>query len=134
MTTVLIVDGDLGFVFWLGQALDSAGYLALPANDTRSALKLIQEHKIRVDILVIDPLLPNAFSLIATLRQAIATLITVGAISPEWGVRPSEPEFNAVIRKPEKLTAAALLSWLALIRSFFGPHEGDGRIGHPKSL
>ena len=133
-TTVLIVDSDLGFVFWLGQALDSSGYLAVPARDTRSALELIREQKIRVDILVIDPLLPNAISLISILRQAGGTLITVGAVPPDWAVGPSEPEFDVVARKPERLTAAALLSWLNLIRSFFTPSAGDGRIGRPKSI
>jgi hypothetical protein len=31
-TAVMIVDSDLGFAFWLGQALDYAGYQALPGQ------------------------------------------------------------------------------------------------------
>ena len=32
MVTVLIIDNDLGFIFWLGQILNDVGYAALPAK------------------------------------------------------------------------------------------------------
>ena len=41
MRSILIVDSDLGFVFWLGRALHDAGYEALPAKDVPEATAII---------------------------------------------------------------------------------------------
>jgi hypothetical protein len=37
MVTVLIIDNDLGFMFWLGQILSEAGYAVLPAKSAPEA-------------------------------------------------------------------------------------------------
>src|SRR5579871_3913866 len=41
MITVLIVDADLGFVFWLGRVLAEAGYDPLPAKSIHDAAQLL---------------------------------------------------------------------------------------------
>src|SRR3974377_29593 len=66
-TTVLIIDWDLAFAFWLGQALDLAGHNALPVRSTRAAYELIRDHRLSVDMIVIDPMMPNALSCLADL-------------------------------------------------------------------
>ncbi|HKE24889.1 MAG TPA: hypothetical protein VKB88_21150 [Bryobacteraceae bacterium] len=43
MKAVLIIDGDLGFVFWLGKLLADAGYQALPAKGFSEANALLDE-------------------------------------------------------------------------------------------
>jgi hypothetical protein len=40
---VLIIDSDLGFAFWLGQALDRAGYEAFPARNVADSVALLSE-------------------------------------------------------------------------------------------
>ena len=45
MRTILIVDSDLGFVFWLGRALHDAGYEALPAKDVPEATAIIENSR-----------------------------------------------------------------------------------------
>lgn len=70
MVTVLIIHNDLGFTFWLGQALNEAGYAALPAKTVSEAIDLISEHKIQADLLVINPLLHGVRDLIAKLRRS----------------------------------------------------------------
>jgi hypothetical protein len=40
---LLVVDSDLGFAFWLGKVLDSAGYQTFPARDVSAAFVLLRE-------------------------------------------------------------------------------------------
>ena len=57
---VLIIDNDLGFVFWLGQALDAAGYETLPAKGITEAVSLLAELKVRIDVLIVRCTLTGA--------------------------------------------------------------------------
>ncbi len=43
---VLIVDGDLGFLLWLGQLLAKAGYPVLPAGSCAEAFSHILSFRI----------------------------------------------------------------------------------------
>jgi hypothetical protein len=47
--TVLLVDSDLGSVFWLGHALDSAGYEALPAKVFQDAIALLVQYRLSIE-------------------------------------------------------------------------------------
>lgn len=116
--TIFLVDSDLGFVFWLGQALDSAGCWALPAKDVSSAVELLTEYRLAVDILVINPFLPDAFSFISQLRLSQPALHVIAAIPTDWEKFPPLTGVDAVIRKPNHLTVLALLQWINLIRDF----------------
>ena len=58
--TVLLVDDNLGFAFWLGQALDRAGYETWPARSVPAAESLLEEVPLAVDLLVINASLPRA--------------------------------------------------------------------------
>lgn len=107
-------------MFWLGQALDSAGAWALPAKNVHSANELIAEHRLAVDILVINPLLPDAFAFISQLRQSRPALHVIAAIPSDWEKLPPLTEVDAVIKKPNHLTVLALLQWINLIRDFLG--------------
>jgi len=69
-TAILLVDSDLGFVFWLGRELDRAGYEAFPARSVPDALKLIAELHLSVGLVILSDSLPGAPKLISTLRQA----------------------------------------------------------------
>jgi CheY-like chemotaxis protein len=116
-TTALLVDSDLGFIFWLGQALDLAGYSALPAKNTQAADELIQEHKPSIDVLVIDPLLPNALPFASCLRQSRRDLKVI-AVIPE-GSEESFPvaEVDVIKHRPRHFSRAAALQWVNLIQT-----------------
>jgi response regulator RpfG family c-di-GMP phosphodiesterase len=127
--TILLVDPDLGFVFWLGQALDLAGYNAIPAKSVRSASDLIQQHRLVVHILVIDPFLPDAFAFISRLRQSHINLHVVAAIPEDWEDLPPMTEVDATIRKPRHLTATATLPWINLVQRL----SSEAETGSPKT-
>lgn len=103
----------------MGQALDSAGYNAVPAKEIHPANELIRVHKIAVDILVIDPLLPDAFSFISALRQSQPQVRVVAAVPEDWEDLPPMTEVDAWLRKPRHLTLAATLPWVKLIQNFY---------------
>jgi DNA-binding response OmpR family regulator len=66
--TVLIVDPDLGFAFWLGHTLDQVGFDALPARSVPDAVQLLEELNAAVDLLLLNTALPDAASFVADLR------------------------------------------------------------------
>jgi DNA-binding response OmpR family regulator len=59
MKTALIVDPDIGFGFWLARGLDQSHYQSFPAKSVADASALIQELRLQVDLLILDPALPG---------------------------------------------------------------------------
>jgi CheY-like chemotaxis protein len=123
--TILLVDSDLGFAFWLGQALNRAGYEAVPATTPDAGAELIQEHRISVDILVIDPASPDALPFVSRLRQSRRGLKVIAAVPEESAQPPPMPDFDAIMRKPKRLTVEAALEWVSLIQRL-SPAAGTG--------
>ncbi len=67
--TVLIVDEDLGFVWWLGEILHNAGCTVVPALDCQQALNLVRELGVRLDLAFVDPALIAYPSMLEILRE-----------------------------------------------------------------
>ena len=67
--TVLIVDPDLGFVWWLGEILRNAGCAVVPALNCRQAITLMKELSLRLDLIFVDPTLLGVPSMIETLKS-----------------------------------------------------------------
>jgi DNA-binding NtrC family response regulator len=67
--TILIVDEDVGFVWWLGELFSEFGYRSIPALSSRQALALARKNTTEVHLLVIDPGLRGASRLIQVLRS-----------------------------------------------------------------
>jgi hypothetical protein len=105
---ILIVDNDLGFVFWLGQALDAVGYDTLPAKGVTEAVALLAELKVEVDVLILRSALRGAEEFAADLRYNQNGHLKTIALTEEnegrptsmlgwdgWQVKPRLPEANA---------------------------------------
>ena len=122
---MLLVDSDLGFAFWLGQALDRAGYQAVPARTPLAATELIKEHRVYIDILVIDPYPPDAVSFISRLRQGRPSLKIVAALPEESDEPLPMIEFDAIKRKPQYPTEEAAAQWVGLVQGL-SPAVGGG--------
>jgi hypothetical protein len=81
VATILILDNDLGFAFWLGQTLTAPHCTALPALSVDEASALIGEFKLKVDFLIMNPAMPGAVEFTRALRKEqrqmrVATLAT----------------------------------------------------------
>ena len=109
--------------------MDSAGYNAIPAASVSAASELIQQHKLSVDILVIDPFLAEAFAFISRLRQSHEGLQVIAAIPEYWGSLPPMTEVDALIHKPPRFTSIATIQWLDLVRDLYQKKADARRTG-----
>ena len=113
--TVLIVDDDLGFAFWLGQALDRAGYETWPARSVTAAKSLLAEVRLAVDLLVITASLPRAGVLANYLARNNPNLKVIAVYDNLTdGFKPF-PKASAVHQKPQIIDTAAKAEWVQLV-------------------
>ncbi|MBZ5579284.1 MAG: hypothetical protein LAP40_22205 [Acidobacteriia bacterium] len=70
MATILILNDDLGFALWLGQALSASTCEALPATTVSEAAALIGHFKLIIDLVIVNPRVPGAVDFTRTLRRA----------------------------------------------------------------
>lgn len=110
--TVLLVDRDLGYLFWLGAALDDAGYITLPAKGATEAALLIMQLDLQVDVLIIDLTLPGAEELIKGLYRSRPNLKVVAPVS--------DPIEAGAMPKPSILDDFAKFQWIRSIRGVLG--------------
>ncbi len=115
MGTVLIVDDDLHFAFWLGQTLDGAGYESLPAKSTPDATALLAELKVPIDVLVLNPALPGSVDFVRALRSVHGNLKVI-CLDGEVDGEPL-PIADAWRSKPDVVDELSALEWLYVIRS-----------------
>jgi hypothetical protein len=98
---VLIIDHDLGFVFWLGQTLDALGYNTLPAKGVPEAIALLKELRVKVDILIVSSSLPGAAEYVADQRQANSKLTVFALIDERGAQAESRLEWDVSQPKPD---------------------------------
>lgn len=115
MRTVLLVDEDLGFAFWLGRALDGAGYETWPARSVAAAESLLSEVRLGVDFLVINASLPRARSFATHLGRSRADFRVI-AICEESGAVQTFFGATAIHTKPKAINAATAFEWVQIVR------------------
>lgn len=67
--TVLIVDDDLGFVWWLGSMFAEIGCHAVPAVNCAQALDFVAKFELQIDLLIAKPTLSGLSQLIRSLGK-----------------------------------------------------------------
>ena len=115
LKTVLIVDGDLGFAFWLGHLLDAAGYLAMPAKSIPDAAKLVVQLNLAVDVLVINLAVPGSVDFIAASQRSNSDLRVVGVLNDSVEVA-NIPRVHTIHFKGTVLDEQAKVDWLQCVR------------------
>jgi hypothetical protein len=82
--TALIVDDDLGFVWWLGERFHEAGYQPAPALNPRQAGFLVKELNLKITVVVVNPGLPGARKLIKTqIARPLRSSLSVIRLRPQ---------------------------------------------------
>jgi two-component SAPR family response regulator len=66
---VLIVDEDLGFVWWLGQIFSQAGCQVVPALNSEQTDSLARDLNLKVDVIVVNPELKGVSKVIGALSS-----------------------------------------------------------------
>lgn len=116
MKTVLVVDNDLGFAFWLGHALDEAGYYALPAVSVAGASRVLTELGLAAELVVINAALPNAAIFIADLRLSQPMLKVVAVLDDPEASPPAFFQANLVEHKPITIDEGVRRDWVEMVR------------------
>ena len=121
--TVLIVDPELGFVFWLGQALDRAGYQALPAKGCEDAAELLKQLNVEIDLLIVGQSLAGACAFADDLRHSQGHLKVISAIGD--GDEPSVafPGADASQFMLSGVDEASETEWLETIDAIFAKDD-----------
>lgn len=113
-------------MFWLGRALNDAGYQTLPAKSVYGAVELLSEQKVEVDLLAINPSLPGAHHLIAALRRFDAHVKVVATLE-EAEQTPDLAGVDLAVPKPASADETARLRWIETIQDLL-PHESGNEI------
>lgn len=69
VATILILDDDLGFALWLGQALSAANCRVLPATSVTEAAALVSHFGLTVDLVIRNPSIAGGADFTRTLRR-----------------------------------------------------------------
>jgi len=111
---ILIVDDDLGFLFWLGSILTAAHYRPWPACSISDALDLVgREPVVRLDLLIVNPTLPGISQLIALFRRTQPHLKVMGLGRRN---KAALPDVDAWHLKPGPIDRAAGRKWVRAIK------------------
>lgn len=114
MKTVFIIDPDLGFVYWLGQALHQNGFEALLARNVSDVASLLSQLHVEIDVLIVNTALDGIAPLIEHLRVSQKE-VKVIAVSADPEPTPF-PGANATMAKPATLDELTKLDWVAFVR------------------
>ncbi len=121
MKNILIVDSDIGFIFWLAKVLVDGGHQPWPACSTMDAVALVnRRHLAPLDLLVVNPSLLGATHFIRDLRKKQPNL-KVLAVDPvnDRQVRG----VNAWRVRPQAADQATKEKWMQEIDRIFSRHH-----------
>lgn len=123
-SAILLIDRDLGFLFWLGRVLDQGGFEAFPAKSIPDAEALIAEFHLTVGLLILNCALSGAHEFISNMRRSSKDLKAIALLDPgQLNVVP--PGVDAVCHKPTEIHAASKIIWLRTVRQVCGIHVED---------
>lgn len=118
-TSILLIDSDLGLLFWLGRVLDHAGYQAFPARSVPDAVALLRELHLTVGVLILNCSLPEAEDLVPTLRRSYRFLKVI-CLNGDRRHRCIGGT-DAVCRKPAEFSEHSKAEWVRALRGVLSP-------------
>jgi DNA-binding NtrC family response regulator len=112
MKNVLIVDKDLGFLFWLGELLAGAKYQPWPACTAADAISLMgSKRTVPLDLLIVDASLRGASRLIDHFRRNRTKLKVIAVDGHSKLLRG----VDAWSEKPDPANARERQKWLRAV-------------------
>jgi len=115
LATVLIVDSDCGFVFWIGEIFAKAGCSAVPALDCQQAVSLTTKLNLKVDMVVVNPVLAGVSEMIRSL-QSPNRLLKIVAIQDRHVQAICAIPAHAILRKPSGWESISYEEWVDRVR------------------
>jgi DNA-binding response OmpR family regulator len=112
--TALIVDEDVGFIWWLGEIFNEVGYQAVPALSARQAVALFEETKFVVDLVVVNPGLPGVWDMLETLSRSRPPAVVL--IENPEAVSIAGIRALATLERPSGWEPVSRAEWLRKVR------------------
>ncbi|GEM_PF-2734668 len=100
-STVLILDGELGFMFALSQELSKHHISAFPSRTAREARSIIARFHLDPDLLVISCASPGACSFAEAIVKQRADVEIIGIVSDRYQCKRCAQRLAATFREPE---------------------------------
>ncbi len=114
--TVLIVDDDVAFVWWLGETFTEADYQPVPALNSTEARSLIDSLDAKVNVLVVNPALPAVAALVESLESADRDLKVV-LIQDGRTSKAPRFRYDATLARPRGWEPVSREDWLRKLRT-----------------
>jgi hypothetical protein len=111
---VLIVDEDLGFVWWLGQIFSQAGCQVVPTLSSDQTASLASDLNLKVDLFVVNPELSGVNELIQALSSTRCPKV-VAIRNHDSNVSVAVPA-HATIERPSGWGPVSEKEWLGCVR------------------
>jgi len=111
---VLIVDEDLGFVWWLGQLFSQAGCQVVPTLNSEQTVSLTRDLNLKADVIVVNPELTGISEMIRALSSAGHPKI-VAIRNHDSGVR-NGIHADATLERPSGWGPVSEKEWLGCVR------------------
>lgn len=109
--TVLIVDDDVAFLWWLGEMFTDAGYQAVPALSCSQALAVVNRLNLHINVLVVSASLSGAIRLVRSLERLGRDLrIVLVADSKDLAVHSLH--YDAILTRPSGWEPVSRPDWL----------------------
>jgi hypothetical protein len=113
---ILIVDGQLGFVFWLGQALDRAGFVCWPAKSVADARALFRQMGVEIGLLLIDTSMAGASSLSHEVLELQGHLRVIGLYASNEEIPRNGSSVDSWLQRPPNRSVGASLDFVEAVR------------------
>jgi hypothetical protein len=114
--TALIVDDDLGFVYWIGERFHEAGYQPVPALNVRQAISLINELDLKISVVAVNARLRSVRRFIETLSQTQGPLVKIILILDPCIPTTAVVRAHAIVERPSGWEPASRHEWLRKLR------------------
>ena len=110
---VLIVDEDLGFVWWLSEIFSKAGCQVVPALNAGDSASMTSELDLDVDVLVVNPALAGVSEMIESLsRSRSPKIVTIR----DHDKQDAGVYGHATLERPSGLGVISQQDWLGCVR------------------
>lgn len=110
--TALIVDDDVGLIFWLGEIFGKAGWNLVPAMNCRQAVSLAAMWDLYIDLIVVNPALSGVIDMVQTLNRVHRPKIVI--------IRDPDVEApipaDATLDRPDIETPESRAEWAERVR------------------
>jgi len=115
--TLLVVDNDVGFVWWLGEIFTEAGYHVVPALNCSQALTAIKKFHLQINLLVVNPALIGAVRLVTSLECTRYDLRIVLIREGPIGLKYPGFRYDAALTRPSGWEPISRTDWLRKLRT-----------------